>query len=232
MFVWFLLISATGYTQTVNEVFQRLGKQYSITKPLQYKSSYVLYKDFDSKKIEQSYKGIFYKNSLNEVYMKIGETEVLNSKTINLKISHPEKAIEISNPVGNYFGNFDMKPLLELCKIDAFKDFKTYWEITLIAKPYSSLPYSKIVIQVSKIYFLQKQVFYYNTAINFSKNYRTPNAHYPRLEVLNTNYNRNPISASVFNSNSYFTLSDKKRIILSERLKKYEIIDQRTFSNK
>ncbi|KIA97334.1 hypothetical protein OA93_15535 [Flavobacterium sp. KMS] len=193
--------------------------------PLQYKTSYALYKDSDSKKIEESYNGIFYKNELNEVYMKIGDSEILNSKKVFLKINHSEKAIQILSPVSNYLGDFDMKPLLDLCTIEKFLDYKSYWEITMVAKPYSSLPYSKIVVQITKNYFIQKQIFYYNTAVNFSKDYRRPDSHYPRLEVTNTNYSRNPVSASFFNSGTYFTKSDKKQIILSERLKKYEIIN-------
>lgn len=225
IYVWVLFNCALAHSQSVSEVFQKLGKQYSIPKPLQYKSSYALYKDFDSKKIEESYNGIFYKNEFNEVYMKIGDSEILNSKKVYLKINHSEKAIQILNPIANYFGDFDMKALLDLCKVEKFLDYKTYWEITMVARPYSSLPYSKIVVQITKNYFLQKQIFYYNTAVNFSKDYRSPDSHYPRLEVTNTNYNRNPVKASIFNSSTYFTISGKKQIILSERLKKYEIID-------
>lgn len=223
--VWCLFSCCLAHTQSVSEVFQKLGKQYSASKPLQYKTSYVLFKDFDSKKIEERYNGIFYKNESNEVYMKIGDSEILNSKTVFLKINHLEKAIQILHPVPNYFGDFDMKPLLDLCTIEKFLDYKSYWEITMVAKPYSSLPYSKIVVQITKNYFLQKQIFYYNTAVNFSKDYRTPDAHYPRLEVTNNDYSRNPVKASYFNSSTYFTMSNKKQIVLSEWLKKYEIID-------
>jgi len=215
----------------VSTVFKKLGEQYSVAKPLQYQSKYVLYKDFDSKKIEESYKGSFYKNSQNEIYMKIGDTEILNSKSVNLKISHPEKAIEISNPVPTYYGDFDMKPLLELCKIEKFIDYKSYWEITLTVKPFSSLPYSKIIVMVSKTYFLQKQVFYYNTATNFSQDFRKPDVHYPRLEIVYANYNRNAVNASIFKNSTYFTASGKDGIVLSPRLKNYEIVDQRNNSN-
>lgn len=210
--------------QSVPAVFKELAKQYSTTEPLQYKTNYALYKDFDSKKVEQSYKGSFYKNASNEIYTKIGDTEILNSKTVFLKINHNEKAMEILNPVANYFGEFDIKSLYDLCKIESFKDYKSYWEITMVSKTYSSLPYSKIIVQISKKYYLQKQIFYYNTAINFSKDYKSPDSHYPRLEITYTNWNRNPIPTSVFNRDTYFTTSDKKQIILAEKLKKYQII--------
>jgi hypothetical protein len=227
----FLAICSFGYGQTVNEVLERMGKQYSIAQPLQYNSNYALYKSADSKKIEQAYKGIFSKNASNELYMKIDQTEILNSKTINLKISHSEKAIEVADPMKNYFGNFDIKPLLELCKIESFKDLKTYWEITLVAKKYSTLPYSKIIVQISKKYFLQKSIFYYSTAVNFSKDYRAPKSYYPRLEVTNTNFSRKAPNPSLFATGYYLTTSKNKHV-LADRLKNYEVIDQRNISNK
>ncbi|MDW8850109.1 hypothetical protein SD960_08410 [Flavobacterium sp. MMLR14_040] len=232
IFVWALFNTCLSHTQTVSEVFQKFTKQYTNTLPLQYKSTYTLYKDFDSEKAEQIYKGVFYKNAKNEVYTKIANTETLNSKTVYLKINHDEKAMEISNPIVTSFGDFDIKPLLDLCKIEKFIDYKTYWEITLQAKTYSGLPYSKIIVQISKDFFLLKQTFYYSTAINFSQDYRKPDPHYPRLEITNTNYNRNPVNAAIFTSNTYFSTSDKKQIILSEPLKKYEVTDQRTITNK
>lgn len=39
-----------GNAQKVSDVFKKLGQQYSVAKPLQYQSKYILYKDFDSKK--------------------------------------------------------------------------------------------------------------------------------------------------------------------------------------
>lgn len=225
-----LLCYTLGYSQDAKEIFKKVGDQYAIAKPLQYKMSYVLFKDFDSKKIEESYSGIFYKNAQNEMYSKIGNTEMLNTKKVNLKISHPEKMIEINKPVSNYKGDFDIKPLLDVCKIEKCVDLKTYWEITLTTKSFTGLPYSKIVVRVSKAYFIQKQVFYYNTPSDFSKDYRKPDTHYPRLEVTYTNFNREPVNTSIFNSETYFTSSGKS-IVLSQQLKKYEIVDQRNVAN-
>lgn len=231
LIISFFTIGSIGYSQTVNEVLEKMGKQYSIAEPLQYNSNYVLYKTADSKKIEQEYKGVFNKNASNEVYMKIDQTEMLNSKTTNLKISHSEKAIEIADPMKNYFGDFDIKPLLDLCKIESFRDLKTYWEVTLTAKKYSALPYSKIIVQISKKYFLQKSIFYYSTAVNFSKDYRAPKSYYPRLEVTNTNFNRKAPNPLLFTTSYYFTVN-KNKYTPVERLKNYEVIDQRNISNK
>ncbi|MDX6187721.1 hypothetical protein SGQ83_00015 [Flavobacterium sp. Fl-318] len=227
-----LLIGTIGHCQTVNEVLQQMGKQYSAARPFQYHSEYTLYKNAESKKIEQSYKGIFMKNAANEIYLKIDQTEILNSKTVNIKISHPEKAILLSDPIRNYFGSLDIKPLLEFCEIESFKDCKTYWEITLTAKNYSSLPYSRIIIQVSRKFFLQKSIFYYSSTVNFSKDYRMPKPSYPRLEVTNTNFSRKAVNATLFTSPYYFTSCGKNICVLASRLKQYQVIDQRNISNK
>jgi hypothetical protein len=228
--VLFFLCCSFGYSQDAKEILKKLGIQYSAEKPLQYKMNYALFKDFDSKKMEESYNGFFYKNAQNEMYVKIGNTEILNLKKVNLKISHSEKAIEINKPISNYKGDFDLKPLLEMCKIEKCVDLKSCWEITLKTNSFTGLPYSKIILRVSKTYFLQKQVFYYNTPSNFSKDYRKPDAHYPRLEVNFSDFNRNLVKASLLNSESYYT-SFRGKIVLSQQLKNYEIVDQRNSSH-
>ena len=53
--VWALFNTCLAHTQTVDEIFRNFNKQYSSSKPLQYKSSYTLYKDFDAAKAEHIY---------------------------------------------------------------------------------------------------------------------------------------------------------------------------------
>lgn len=225
-----LLCCSFGYSQDAKEILKKVGEQYGAAKPLQYKVTYNLFKDFDAKKVEETYTGVFYKNAQNDMYTKIGNTETLNTKKVNLRVSHPEKAIEINKPIPDYKGDLNLKALLEMCKIEKCTDLKSYWEITLKTNSFTGLPYSKIIVRVSKTYFIQKQVFFYNAPSNFSKDYRKPDSHYPRLEVTYSNFSRNPVSASVFNSQNYFTSSGGK-IVLSQQLQKYEIVDQRNVAN-
>jgi hypothetical protein len=226
-----LFMGCLVQAQTVGEVLKKITAGYSIAQPLQYKTDYKLFKDHKSTKVEENYKGVFYKNAANEVYIKINDTEIINTKKTNIKVSHSENAIVVSNPVDNYFGEADFNKVFELCKLISFKDFKTYWEIILEPKAYSGLTYSKIVLNVSKTYFIQKQIFYYNTGINFSKEYKGTDINYPRLEVVHSDYSRKAIPPSVFNTQNYLSFSGKNSIVLAQRFKKYEIIDQRIISN-
>jgi hypothetical protein len=159
--------------------------------------------------------------------MKIDQTEIVNSKLFNIKVSHGEKEVVLGDPVSNYSGEFDISQLLELCTISSFKDYKTHWEITLLSKKFSSLPYSKIVLAISKDYFLKKQIYYYNTGINFAKDYRKSDVHYPRLEITNTDFNRKPINESLFKTAAYFSRFGKT-VALSQKLKKYTMTDKRS----
>lgn len=214
-------------SQTAAEVFGKLAANYAKAMPLQYKSVYVLYKDHDSKTVEESYTGIFNKNAKDELYLKIDQTEIVNSKGFNIKISHGEKEVVLGNPVSNYSGEFDIAQVLEYCTIGTFKDYKAYWEITLLSKKFSSLPYSRIVLNISKDYFLKKQIYYYNTGINFAKDYKKTDVHYPRLEITNTDFNRKPVNESLFKTATYFSRLGKTAA-LSEKLKKYKMTDKRS----
>jgi len=218
-------------SQTVNEIFSRLQQQYASAKPLQYKSSYALYKDANTENPYESYKGIFLKNISNEIYLKIDNTEIINSKQANIKIVHSEKAIIIAATLPGYVGEFDPSSITNYCTLSSFKDYKTYWEIVLATKKLSSLPYSKIVVHVSKDYLLKKQVFYYNTGIDFAKNYKKSEIHYPRLEIIYDSYNRNPVNANLFKMTTYFS-SFGKEIKAIDKLKNYEIADKRAVSHK
>lgn len=225
------LIAFSGYSQKVEEVFKKVAAMQTVPKPLSYTMNYLLYSDHDSKKIVENYKGIFHKSASNETYVKIKDTEMINSKKANLKISHGEKAIVVSDPLNNGATELDVQQIFSLCKVISFKDYKTYWEIQLEPKAYSNLSYSKIILNISKQYFLQKQVFYYNTAVNFSNNYRKSDVHYPRLEVVYEGYNRKPLEVSLFTIGKYYTVTANNTIVLSKAFKKYEVIDQRLTSN-
>jgi hypothetical protein len=221
------LFSIVGWGQTASEVIAGINKQFTSSKPLQYNTQYNLYKDDKSKVVHQSYKGIFQKSSSNEMYMKIDKTEFLNTNKYTIKISSTEKAMIVSNRQVYATGDFDINKLLAYCTIGSFKDYKAYWEIVLINREYSSLEYSKIVLQVYKNYWIKKQIFYYNTQVNFSGDYRKQDYSSPRLEIEYSNHNNKEVSTSIFNSNLYFTISKTNSIMPSVKYKSYEVDDNR-----
>ena len=227
------LLSMTTFGQSVSDVFKKLNTQYTNSKPLQYATKYSLYKDYQTKVVSQSYNGSFMKTATNVVYMKIDDTEFINGKQFSVKINHKEKAMDVSNKPGLSTAEFDMNKLLVLCKIVSYKDYKVYWEIVMTPGEYSGLTYSKIVLNINKNFTIQKQVFYYNTEVNFSTDYKKQNLSMPRLEIVYSNYNNNPVDSSKMNVYSFFSISKNNKITATAKYKDYEVSDVRTnVSNK
>lgn len=214
--------------QNVNEVLKKMGSQLSQSKPLQFDTRYDLYRDAKAKTVYESYNGNFRKNERNDVYMKIGNTEFINAGKTALKVNHDQKAMVLTDRQAFSTGDFDVSKLLQFCKIGSFKAIKDGWEIVLVPNEFSGLTYSKIVLLVGKGYMLKKQTFFYNTGIDFSKDYRKQDITNPRLEVTYSNYNHNPIGAQLLNSGLFYSIPKTNKPVATAKYKNYEIIDKRT----
>lgn len=219
-----LFIASFLTAQTSEEVLKTVNRNYSDVKPLQFTTSYSLYKNVNTKNTYESYKGFFKKNANNEYIMKIGLNEIVSLQKVSIKTIEVEKIIEVSEPIKSNLGEFDLKQLLEFCKIKSFKDLKTHWEYVLETLAYSNLPYSRIIVEIGKDNFIKRELFYYNTSINFSKQYNKQDLNYPVLEINFSNYNRLPIEAGLISSNKYFKTINSK---LVSNMKNYKLIDQR-----
>jgi hypothetical protein len=224
-------ITSTLYSQSVDEVLKKVGVEYSSAKPLQFNTKYNLYKNKTQKTAFESYVGQFKKNEKNEIYQKIDQTEFIWNKNICLKVIHPDKIINISVSQPVELNNFDIKALKEWCDVKSFVDKKAYWELTLTTKAFSTLPYSKIVIHIGKNYFIQKQLFYYNTAIDYSSDYKKQSLDYPVLEILYTNIKREKVPKSFFNIYKY--IQEKNKILnTTKAYNSYAIEDHREITFK
>lgn len=218
--------STFSYSQSVDVVLKKVAQEYSDTKPLQFNTKYNLYKNSSQKKVFESYVGQFKKNEKNEVYQKIDKTEFVWNKNICLKVVHPDKLINISISQPLEMKNFDIASLKEWCDIKSFVDRKSYWELILTTKAFSSLPYSKIVIHIGKNYFIQKQLFYYNSAVDFSTDYRKQNLDYPVLEIIYSSFTRKKESSTFFNMNKF--IEEKSKLIkTTKEFQSYTIEDHR-----
>lgn len=225
-----ILFTVVNYGQTVNSVLEKMNDKFIASNAFRFESKYNLYKDYTSKIVHQNYNGLFLKNAKNEVYMKIGETEFINTNTVSLKVSHSEKAILVSNKQDFSTGTFDINKLIVLCEITSFKDFKTFWQIYLTPKKLSGLNYSHIVVKIDKNYNILEQVFYYNTGFNFSGNYREQQLTKPRLEIKYSGHTHQVSDLIKINPKLYITIKEAGNVLLTPKYKNYEVIDNRTFS--
>jgi len=223
------LLLLTGFclhAQTKDAILAKVTAEYAAAKPLQFTTVYNLYKTTQAKNIEESYKGTFYKNAANDIYLKINTTEYLVNNKLGMQVNHDEKVILVAKSNTIPKDQYDINNILKTFNQGAFTDKKTYWEIELLPKQNSRQPYSKIVLHIGKDYFIKKQIFYYRTGINFSKDYSKEDIHMPKLEVVYGKASRGTIDASKFDTSSYFSAT-KKGIKLTAKYSNYELIDQR-----
>lgn len=215
-----------GHSQTAEEVLKRVNNEYASTNYLQFETKYNLYKNKSEKNVYESYIGQFKKNEKNEIYQKIDKTEFFWNNSYCLRIIHPDKLMTLTQSQPVAFGDIDIKDLLDYCKIKSFVDKKSYWELTLESKPLSGLSYSKIIVHINKKYFIQKQLFYYSSGINFSKDYRNQDINYPVLEIIYSKHNRNKIESKYFDVSQYLSVS-KNNIKPTPQFSNYKFEDHR-----
>lgn len=222
-----LIVSAPDlHGQSRKVVLEKLLKNYTLKAPLQFSRTFNLYKNAHSKSITESYNGVFYKNSANDVYMKINTTEFYSNNMYVAQISPVEKMILVMKPSANIESNYDINKLLESYNQSSFKDKKTFWELELTAKPFSGLPYHKIIIEIGKDFFMKRQLFYYSAGVNFSNDYSKPNIDNPLLEIVYGKHTRYVPANHNFSPSKYFTLQNDK-IKITEKYKKFQLIDKR-----
>lgn len=221
-----VLFFAISNSQTVDDVFDKMNRELTGKHCFQFNSTYKLYKDYKTKVAFETYNGVFKKNSSNDIYMKINNTEFLNTKKYSLKINHDEKAMIIESQKKFSQADFDVSKLLVFCEIESFKDYKNYWQIVLVSKKFSTLNYSKIVLKVNKNYTLKNQVFYFNNNVDFSKSYNKQDLSSPRLEIEYNGYSKNEVNQTLFNTNKFF-IEKLNKISPAALYKAYELIDKR-----
>ena len=229
-----LIATVNIYSQSKEELLKKVVNNYAPSVKLQFTSVYNLYKSYNDKFVQQSYTGCFSRNGAGSVYAKIHNTEFYWNKNVTAKISHDEKIIQVFDPLSPLVitqPDNDLKKLLSEFKHGYFKDHKTYYELELLSKSTSSLPFSRVILQIGKDFFLIKQVFFYSQGHNFSKDYRNPDIQKPRLEILYSKPTSKEESVSIYSTDQFFTIT-KKRLNLAGRYSAYEILDQRTPSSK
>jgi len=218
----------TSSGQTFKQVLNKMNNKLTEASPLHFNTKYNLYRDEKAKVIFQSYDGQFQKSSQNEIYMKIDNTEFINSKKSSLKVNHTQKAILVTDPQPFTIGEFDMGKLADFCKVKSFKDFKSYWELVLEPTAFSGLNYSSIVVWINKDYTLKRQVFFYNTGIDLSSDYRKQDITHPRLEIHYSNYNQKVPDIIKLGGGFFVSFTKANKAVPSNKYKSYEIIDRRT----
>ncbi len=227
IYILFFLSSTVLFSQSLDDILKKVEDKYSTQGNFKVAMRYKLFKGDTSTVLIEEYKGLLIKKGKN-TYSKINNTEIIAANDFYVKVNHDEKAMLFSAVSGENSAEqqFDLKSLLDLFDKGKIKDNGNEWECELIAKMFSQVPYSKVILVIKKEdYSMSKQIFYYLSLIDFSKKRGVEDFDIARLEVEYNNFLKvSSLDNAFFNKNNYIKIINKK-VLPVGKYKTYEIIN-------
>lgn len=193
LFLWVLLFSFCGITQSVDEVISKTGRNYASTSFIEYKMTYELFKGHKSTNVNASYKGYCYRHGAN-LYQKIDNTEFIYTPKLCVKANLEEKAMIISpGKLDVSLGEINLEQAFSECKEKKIDSDDKFYLITLLIKTQSLLPVSVIKLKIEKKkYQIAQMDIYYTDEIDFSQEYNTTDFQLPHLRIKYDEIIENP----------------------------------------
>lgn len=230
-----LLLLILGFNaldaQDFNTVLNKATSKYLNTENYSIDAIYNMYSDSISKTRIDQQKASLFKNGSN-YYLKMADAEIIATDSFFIKISHSEKMMLYSKmnrfkketykntqlPFMDYISEFKNKII---------KDKGDFWECILSDNQSISIPYKKIVLQVSKSdYVIKKQVYFFNRSIEKQFNTESKKYSNERLEIITSKFNSNPKNfEDKFVFEKYLTKT-RNSLTSSAYTKNYKIIVQ------
>jgi hypothetical protein len=232
IYVLVMLLSFTSYAQsTAKEVLELYKDKLAKTIEYQVNLTYKIYKGHTQKEAHQITKGVFYKKN-DKMYTKLGEAEMVNTPKTYLKINHIERAILVTDGVEKPNElNINLDDFFKYLKAEIVDQTDVFWTIELTPKgKITQLPFSKLIVEIhKKTYEMKRQLFFYHSQLNFSKDIKQNDIANVKLEVLYENYKRSRFNVpkNIFNLKQIFLKVKGKNYEGIGRLKGYEIINKK-----
>lgn len=211
IFVFIILFSNSILSQDdkkVTEILSKSESTYKANKNLAISLNYKLYTTYSSNKISENYKGYILSQN-KSTYIKIHNTEFLQTETLSLKINHDQKMLVVFNNSGD---NSNMNPtnitgFLKNFKSKKLIDKGTYWICTLQTGKYTQMIYGKVELYIDKkTYKIEKQILYLLEKAMFKDSKGVEKYDFPRLEITISDAKINEVDKkNAFDIKTYIT---------------------------
>lgn len=209
----------------VKEILTKVEKTYNSNNELSLNLDYKLYTSYSSKIVSESYKGLVVKDNKN-TYLKIYNTEFLQTSTRSIKVNHDQKMMLVFNKsqMDSKMNPMDLSSLLKNYKRQDLIDKGDYWICSLQTGKYTQMMYGKIEIYVhKKSYQVEKQIFYILEKATYKDSKGNEKLDFPRLEIaLKKAVLNESVKKEIFSLNNYIQIKDGK-IVPSKKYSNYII---------
>lgn len=211
--------------EKIISLFQNSQKIYETASLMQINMQYNLFSSYTTNQVYEKTDGLFIKNK-KQNYSKIGDTELVSLENYFIKIDHTNLLMNCAKKE-----NSNSNTVIDLKSYIAhYTGFKLttegkYWVCTLTTPEFSQVPYTKVVVYISKsdsrIY---KQVLY----MIITKKFKIKNKNvedFPRLEVTFLSHKTKDISLGNIFSLGKYVIVEKNKIIPSKEYNAFKIVD-------
>ena len=185
-----VLASFSSYGQNIKEILTRLNQHYVGQDLRQVNMQYRLFKGHDFSDIVQTYQASYVYNETFS-YRKMDGVEIICQDSMQLKIDHEFKEIDISHASAFDVLNFDIKEMLkcyEDVKIIPIPQ-KQHYVVDISIKNDNAIPYSRIRMTLDKDFLIKSIRYHYVNQVNFGT-FSQPDYHLPVLEVTFTDFQK------------------------------------------
>ncbi|MCO6175371.1 hypothetical protein NHF50_09980 [Flavobacterium sp. NRK F10] len=168
----------------IAEILSKSNEQYQKKESLAVSLSYKLYSTYSSNFVTESYEGITV-NSNKDNYIRIHNTEFINTSKLALKINHDQKLVLLI-PSSSVPQNspLNVEDYIKYFKTKKLQSIGNEWIIEFQTSTLTQLPYGKVKIYIEKgTYKIKKQVLYLLEKVPY-KEKGVEKTNTPRLEIV------------------------------------------------
>lgn len=222
-----LQLSAQGDKKEIVMLLEKAKKTYERNNTFKITSLYKLYPSYKTLVPKERYGGIFIKKK-DEYYTKIGTTEMVQTKDHQIIVDNKEKKISFSNidKSSEADKSYDLTQLCLNFNSFVLTETNDVWICTLTAPKVTFVPYSKIIIYLSKKNFTMiKQVLYLLKTVKYKNSQGKIVQNQPKLEIEFTSFNTKIDDMLNKFSPSNYVQVRKKEIQPSEKYLGYKVIE-------
>ncbi len=226
--LFIFIVGFSAFAVSGKEYIEKVRANYENIESIHLIMNYKLFRGHEGKELVQEFESLFYKNG-KQTYRKINEIEIVSSNKVEININHTDKYITLTK--GKEISPIDVNvdASLKFCENVLISSKNKNTLVTLVIKDKVDLPYTKLVIEIDKNYWIQEIAMYYNSKINFSESYFEQDYDFPKLVVEYRDFKK-----KIKNKNEMLKIEDvisfsKKdtKASLNDNYKNYQLVDLR-----
>ncbi|MCH2233784.1 MAG: hypothetical protein MK078_05980 [Crocinitomicaceae bacterium] len=231
-FIILLVVSATSFSAvalSAKKVLEQVQENYANLNAFEADLTYQLFRGHDSEKVIESFNSLHCKNESGE-YRKVSNTEFItvSSLGVSVQVNHNDRLILLSNPTNSDLVDASLKSSLSYCNDTYAVETKEGTDVTLLFNKMVQLPFSKVVVSLTKDNWISSLTLCYSSEQNFSKDFYHQDYDQVKMKITYDDFKtKYKDKESLIDVSKYLTIVDGN-FQTTTLYQDYKLLDYRT----